>query len=81
MGVANPRAGGGTEADSTGRSPRQSHTQTSVHHLPAPVSCLGGGGRVVMSLRAVVFDLDGILVLPSISRTLACTEEQLALPR
>ncbi|XP_004614748.2 bifunctional epoxide hydrolase 2 isoform X2 [Sorex araneus] len=34
-----------------------------------------------MALRAVIFDLDGVLVLPSFARALSRTEEALALPR
>ncbi|XP_024424640.2 bifunctional epoxide hydrolase 2 [Desmodus rotundus] len=34
-----------------------------------------------MALRAVVFDLDGVLALPSIAGALSRTEEKLALPR
>ncbi|XP_053514300.1 bifunctional epoxide hydrolase 2 isoform X2 [Artibeus jamaicensis] len=34
-----------------------------------------------MALRAVVFDLDGVLALPSVARAPSRTEEELALPR
>lgn len=34
-----------------------------------------------MALRAVVFDLDGVLALPSVAGALGRTEEELALPR
>lgn len=76
-----PTPGQGAGRKRTGLRGLQSRTQTSVHHLPAPPASLGGGVRAAMALRAVVFDLDGVLLLPSVSRTLACTEEQLALPR
>ena len=34
-----------------------------------------------MALRAAVFDLDGVLALPSITTSWARAEEKLALPR
>lgn len=34
-----------------------------------------------MALRAVVFDLDGVLALPSVASALGRAEEELALPR
>ena len=37
--------------------------------------------QAAMALRAVVFDLDGVLALPSIAGALSRTEEKLALPR
>lgn len=37
--------------------------------------------RAAMALRAVIFDLDGVLALPSFAGALTSTEEALALPR
>lgn len=45
------------------------------------LGCSQSEPRAAMALRAVIFDLDGVLALPSFAGALTSTEEALALPR